>query len=268
MKKDKYILFENKLDAQQFINEIDKFIKQHWADPIVQPFNGKAIVPWNNEYLEKAKFLLKGKKVLSPEQAEQSGWYFGYHQGYFAKASTKLEDAMFAREALDMFDNYPNFPAYRATFYGLLVSLFGVKEALRYACDRINDESKQWWTIKFKEIENDQLLKLFIDLHNADKHKLELKHLRPRMELYKFISKDFKPDISSGEGVFSIADRGTKYERRVFFPGAEANFYCYLDVNPLTHKGNDMSILKLKEQIDLVTAYYQDLIWEAKSKFC
>ncbi|TCB47050.1 hypothetical protein E0H80_16425 [Acinetobacter sp. ANC 4779] len=279
MKKDRYILFQNKTEAEDFIRELDQILIEHWGDAIVHPFNGKAIVPWNDEHLKKVSYLLHGKKKISPEQATEQGWYFGYHQGFFAKATTKLEDATFAREALDKFDTYPNYPAYRATFYGVLVSLFGVKEALWEATKRINDEAlkngtdsintkaNEWWSNKFEEISKDQLLNLFIELHNQDKHNLKIKHLRPQMRLYGYKGDGPAPDIISGEGVFSIVNRGTKDERRIFYSGAITEFFCYLDISPLIHKGEDVSKLSLKQQMDLVIEYYRDLIWEAKSTF-
>ena len=166
-----------------------------------------------------------------------------------------------------MFDHYPNFPAYRATFYGVLVSIFGIKEALRYACEKYSPDALEWWYLKYKEIEKDQLLKLFIDLHNEDKHKLYLKFLRPTMNLYSFKSNTDVPDIISGEGVFSIVNRGTKFERRKFFDGAEAEFSCYLNIKSIKHMGKEVGNLTLKEQIDLVLDYYRDIIWEAKVNF-
>lgn len=279
LKKDRYIIFQNKAEAEDFIRELDQILMEHWGDPIAHPFNEKVIVPWNDEYLKKASHLLRGKKKISPDQATEQGWYFGYHQGFFAKATTKLEDATFAREALDNFDNYPNYPAYRATFYGVLVSLFAVKEALWEATKRINEEAiksgidsintkaNEWWGSKFQEIDNDQLLKLFIDLHNQDKHNLKIKHLRPNMKLYGYKGNGPAPDIISGEGIFSIINRGTKDERRVFYSGAVTEFFCYLDISPLIHKGQDVSKLPLKQQIDLVLDHYRSLTWEAKNLF-
>lgn len=265
MKVDRYILFATKDEAAKFIWEIDSVMAEHWADPIVHPFTGKAIVPWDDNYLKKAAHMVLGKKAISPNQAAEQGWNFGYHQGLFAKASTKLEDAMFSREALNGFDTYPNFPAYRATFYGVLASLYGVKEALRNATKRIGREAISWWNEKFKEIRADPLLKLFYDLHNSDKHDIEIKYLRPSMNLYRYVGP--APDIISGEGVFSIIDRGTKNERRVFHSGAITTFSCYLDVANLMHKGTDVSSLSVKEQADLVIAHYRDLVWEAKTSF-
>jgi hypothetical protein len=265
LKKDRYIVFPGKEQASTFIQEIDDAMGSHWADPIVHPFTGKAIVPWNDKYLAQVPHLALGKKAISPSQAEEQGWNFGYHQGPFAKASIKLEDAVFAREALDGFDSYPNYPAYRATFYGVLASLYGVKEALRKTTKAIGGEAPKWWNAKFKEIQASPLLKLFYGLHNSDKHDLEIKKLRPNMKLYSY--EGVAPDIISGEGVFSIVNRGTKDERRVFHSGAKTSFSCYLDVSKLFHEGNDVSHLPLKEQIDLVIDHYRDLVWEAKLTF-
>ena len=199
LKKDRYILLANKDEASELIQEIDEILAEHWAEPIVHPFSGKALVPWNDDYLKKAAHLMLGKKAISPAQAAEKGWNFGYHQGPFAKASTKLEDAYFAREAMNGFDDYPNYPAYRATFYGVLASLYGVKEALRKTAKAIGGNAPKWWNGRFKEIQGDPLLKLFYDLHNSDKHDLEIKHLRPNMRLYGYTGT--APDVISGEGI-------------------------------------------------------------------
>jgi hypothetical protein len=265
LKKDRYILLANKDEALGLIKEVDEILSEQWAEPIVHPFSGKALVPWNDEYLKNAAHLLRGKKVISPAQAAEQGWNFGYHQGPFAKASTKLEDANFAREAINRFDAYPNYPAYRATFYGVLASLYGVKEALKKTAKSIGGDAPRWWHAKFKEIQGDPLLKLFYDLHNSDKHDLEIKHLRPNMKFYGYTGP--APDIISGEGVFTIINRGTKNEQRVFHAGAKTDFSCYLEVDGLKHKGSDVSHLSLKEQMDLVIEHYRDLVWEAKNAF-
>jgi hypothetical protein len=265
LKTDCYILLANKDEASGLIKEIDKILSEHWAEPIVHPFSGKTLVPWNDDYLKNAVHLIHGKKVVARAQAAEQGWNLGYHQGPFAKASTKLEDADFAREAINGFDAYPNYPAYRAAFYGVLASLYGVKEALRKTAIAISGEAPKWWKAKFKEIEGDSLLKLFYDLHNSDKHDLQIKHLRPNMKLLSYTGPE--PDISSGEGVFSIINRGTKNERRIFHAGAKTVFSCYLDVAGLKHKGSDVSHLSLKEQIDLVVEHYRDLVYEAKNTF-
>ena len=265
LKKDRYILFPSKAEANDFIREIDSIMTSHWGDPIVNPYTGMAIVPWNDEHLKRASHLALGRKAFSPIQASEKGWNFGYHQGAFAKASTKLEDALFSREALDAFDTYPNFPAYRATFYGILASLYGVKEALRQTTKALNGGAIQWWNSKFKEIQSDQLLKLFYDLHNSDKHDLQIKYLRPDLNLYSYSGP--APDIVSGEGVFSVINHGTKEERRIFYKGGKMSFSCRLDVSPLIHKGRDVSMISLKEQTDSVISHYRDLVWEGKASF-
>lgn len=265
MKMDHYILLSDKDKAIELIQEIDEILGEHWADPIVHPFSGKALVPWNHDYLKNATHLINGFEHISPSQAAEQGWNFGYHQGPFAKASTKLEDAEFAREALNAFDAYPNYPAYRATFYGVLASLYGVKEALRNTTKALGETAPDWWEDKFREILGDPLLKLFYDLHNSDKHDLEIKYLRPNMRFYGYSGP--APDVISAEGVFTVINSGTKNERRIFYSGAKTEFSCYLDIAGLMHRGEDVSHHSLKEQTDLVLEYYRYLIWEAKGRF-
>lgn len=265
MKKDRYVIFQNEKDASEFILEIDHALGEHWDNANIHSFNKKAIVAWNDEYLRKAEHLLTGKKTITRNQAEEQGWNFGYHKGAFAKASTKLEDAMFARDSLDMFDRYPNFPAYRAIFFGIISALYGVKEGLRYACEAIGGEAPKWWSHKFKEIQGDPLLKIFYDLHNSDKHDLQIKYLQPNMRLYSYSGPP--PHVFSGEGVFSIINPGTKDERRVFHDGAVAEFECFLAIDNLKHKNDIVNHLPLKQQIDLVIQHYKELVWEARNQF-
>lgn len=87
------------------------------------------------------------------------------------------------------------------------------------------------------------------------------------MNFYGYKGSGPAPDIISGEGIFSIVNRGTKDERRIFYSGAVTEFSCYLDISSLIHKGQDISKLPLKQQTDLVLDHYRNLIWKAKSIF-
>lgn len=265
MKTDFYLVFPDIDSANAFIGVVDERIGEHWAEAKINRFDGKALVAWNEQYLSKVNSLINGIERLSYTEADESGWNLGFHKGKFAKSKTKLEDAIFARESLDMFDHYPNFPAYRAVFFGILSSLYGVKEGLKKVCKKIGEDATLWWEKKFEEIKNDDLLYLFYDTHNADKHGLEVGFLTPNMELYKYGTT--MPEIISGEGAFNVINRGTSKERRVFHTGITADFSCYHRTKNLFHKGDDVSELPLKEQIDLVISHYQELVWEAKGKF-
>lgn len=258
-------MFLNESEANAFIQLLDDARGEHWADPAVNLFDGRAIVPWNDEYLKDQEKMLKGLETISRLEAEEQGWPLGYFKGPFAKARTKLEDAMFARDSLDVFDNYPNFPAYRAIFYGTLAALYGVKEALRWACKKLGAEPSAWWDVKHKELEGDPFLFAFYNLHNADKHALEAGPLQPKVKCFGYQGP--KPDVISGEGVFSIIHKGTQNERRAFHSGVDAQFECYLNLGQLLHHGQDVSNLPLKNQIDLVLEHYKKLVWEARTRF-
>lgn len=268
MKINRYILLDNQLEAHTLINQIDHAREsEHWAEPIINPFDGRALVPWNDEYLIQQVHFIDGKDTLTFDEAQDQGWSFGYFKGRFSKARVKLEEAQHIRVSLDGFDCNPNYPAYRALFFGLLSSLYGVKEALQKSCKKIKNTALLWWEEKFIEIKNDPLLWLFYDLNNADKHSLSSPLLRPRMKLYSY--KDAVPPglIISGEGVFVAVGKDTARERRVFFDGVNAAFEVYLDVPVLYHKGQNVSGESLKVQLDMAISYYEDLIFEARKTF-
>jgi hypothetical protein len=268
MKINRYILVDNECEGKALIDRIDQARgSDHWAEPITNPFDGRTLVPWNDEYLIKQVNLIDGMKTITFDEAQDQGWYFGYFGGRFAKARVKLEEAQHIRVSLDGFDCNPNYPAYRALFFGLLSSLYGVKEALRQSSKKIRNEAPAWWDAKFREIKADPLLCFFYDLNNSDKHSISSPFLRPHMKLYGY--KGIAPPglIISGEGVFVAVDKGTARERRVFFNGVNAAFEVYLDVPVLIHKGQDVSGAGLKAQLDMAISYYEDLVFEARNTF-
>ena len=224
-------------------------------------------MPWNDEYLVNEVALIDGMQTLTLDEAQDEGWAFGYFAGKFSKARIKLEEAQHIRVSLDAFDRKPNYPAYRALFFGLLSSLYAVKEALRRASEKIGKDGLEWWEKKFEEIKADPLLWLFYDLNNSDKHSISSPLLRPRMNLYGYKGAAPPGLIISGEGVFQAVDRGTARERRIFFEGADAAFEVYLDIPELTHKGQNVSSIGLKSQLDLAIAHYEQLVFEARRNF-
>jgi hypothetical protein len=268
MKIHRYILFNSADEARALVYRLDQARGgDHWADPNVNPFDGRALVPWNDEYLADFSDLISGAQTLSFDEAQDEGWAFGYFSGRFAKARVKLEEAQHIRVTLDAFDRKPNYPAYRALLFGLLSSLYGVKEALRQSCKKTDNAALAWWDAKFHEIRADPLLRLFYDLNNADKHSISSPLLRPRMNLYGYGGAAPPGLIISGEGIFVAVNQGTAREKRVFFDGADATFEVYLDVAGLSHKGKDVSDIGLKGQLDLAIAHYEDLVFEARRAF-
>lgn len=152
MRKDSYIVFEDPVEAQKFVDALNRLIGEHWDDPIKHPFDNRTVVSWNDEYLAKASSMLDGRTTCSRFETIREGWALGYHRGAFSKASAKLEDAISGREALELFKNYPNFPAFRPVFYGILTALYGVKEGLRGATAHLGNEAEAWWETEFTEI--------------------------------------------------------------------------------------------------------------------
>lgn len=268
MKIHRYLVLPNESDARALVERLDQARgSDHWAEPNVNPFDGRAIVPWNDEYLADQAELVDGIEALSHDQAQDQGWSFGFFTGRFAKARVKLEEAQHIRVSLDAFDRNPNYPAYRALFFGLLSSLYGVKEALRESCNKIGGGASVWWEEKFEEIRMDPLLWLFYNLNNSDKHSISSPLLRPRMNLYGYRGPAPPGLITSGEGIFVAMKQGTARERRVFFEDADATFEVYLDVPALIHKGQEVCKIGLKAQLDLAITYYEELVFEARHTF-
>ncbi len=268
MKIHRYILLPSENEARSLIERIDLARgSDHWAEPNVNPFDGRALVPWNDGYLAEQSALIEGLETITFDEAQVQGWAFGYFAGRFAKARVKLEEAQHIRVTLDTFDHKPNYAAYRALFFGLLSSLYGVKEALRQSCKMLGKDTSTWWDAKFEEIRADPLLRLFYDLNNSDKHSISSPLLRPRMKLYGYKGLAPQDLVISGEGAFIAVDKGTARERRVFFDGADATFEFYLDVSSLTHKGQDVSGAGLKVLLDMAIVHYEDLVFEARRTF-
>lgn len=268
MKIHRYILFKNEHHARHLIDKVDQARgSDHWAEPNINPFDGRALVPWNNDYLAGQAYLIDGLATISFDEAQDQGWAFGYFTGRFSKARVKLEEAQHIRLTLDAFDHNPNYPAYRALFFGLLSSLYGTKEALRESCKRIGKGALPWWDSKFEEIKADTLLWLLYELNNSDKHSISSPFLRPCMNLKGYKGAVPPGLIMSGEGVFVAVDKGTARERRIFFDGADAAFEVYLDIATLSHKGKDISGTPLKSLLDMAICHYEDLVFEARSIF-
>ncbi|NDP62960.1 hypothetical protein [Polaromonas sp.] len=268
MKIHRYILFRDESEGRALIDQIDQARgSDHWADPNINPFDGRSLVPWNDEYLADHLKLVDGMDSVTFDEAQDQGWSFGYFTGRFAKARIKLEEVQHIRVTLDAFDRNPNFAAYRALFFGLLSSLYGVKEALRQSSNKLGNEARSWWDAKFEEIKADPLLWLLYDLNNSDKHSISSPFLRPRMNLYVYKGPAPPGLIMSGEGVFVAVDKDTARERRVFFEGADAGFEVYLDVPVLSHKGQDVSRAGLKSQLDMAIFHYENLVFEARRTF-
>lgn len=259
MKIDAYIVFDDNIRAEEFLGILNKRLGEIWAHPNIHPFDGRAIVPWSYSYLVSHAQMLEAKPILSRYEVINEGWNLGYHKGHHAKAIAKLEDALAGRDALNFFDNYPNFPAYRSIFYGILTSLYGVKEALRYSSSKIGGEAKAWWDAKFKIIKSDSRLSFFYNLHDKDKHSLDEDSLHPRVSFFGYTGS--APDIISGEGVFSLISQGTKDERRIFTPGAKASLSVYLV------KEEGISEVLAKHELDIIIEFYKELVWEARQKF-
>jgi len=265
MKKDFYVEFDVVEDAIEALYEINKRLGGKWDEPRWHPFEGSAIIAWNLSHLAECEDLLDGRKRMTLQDATKRGYAMGYHKGKFHQASQKLEDAGFVLDAMKTAVETPNLPAFRALFYGFQAAIYGTINALRGGCNKLGGDAKKWWAAKNKTLKAEAFLQtLHID-YNSDKHGSYTGLLSARVKLFGY--KGPAPDIISGEGAFSIIERGTPRERRVFHSGASCEFEPYLQIEKIELDGTDLGALPLTDQLEFVLWYFQDMLFEAKSKF-
>ena len=118
MKIHRYILLRHKSEGCALIERIDQARgSDHWAEPNINPFDGRALVPWNDEYLADQLNLIDGMDSVTFDEAQDQGWSFGYFTGRFAKARIKLEEAQHIRITLDRFYYHTSRNCCRASPY-------------------------------------------------------------------------------------------------------------------------------------------------------
>lgn len=265
MKMDFYVEFESIENAKKTIKEINERLGETWAEPKRHPFKESAIFGWNLSYLTTCEDLLNGLHRLTEKEAAKRGYAMGYHQGRFHQAAQKLEDAAFILDAMKSAVGTPNLPAFRSLFYGFQAAIYGTVNALRGSCQELGGYAGQWWKTKNKTLKAEDFIQTLIVDYNTDKHGSYTGLLSARIRFFGYMGPT--PDIISGEGVFSIIQRGTSRERRIFHSGASCEFEPYLRLNEMKLAGNDLNGLPLTDQLEWVLWYFQDLLYEAKSLF-
>jgi len=265
MKKDFYVEFDLVEDAIKLLDEINERLGERWDEPRRHPFEKSAIIAWNLSYLANCEELLDGLNKLTLQDATKRGYAMGYHKGKFHQASQKLEDAAFVLDAMKTVTATPNLPAFRSLFYGFQAAIYGTINALRGSCQKVGGDACKWWKTKNKTLKDEAFLQSLLIDYNTDKHGSYTGLLTARVKLFEY--KGPAPDIISGEGAFSIQNRGTPRERRTFHSGTSCEFEPYLQLDRIELDGTDLKGLPLTDQLEFVLWYFQDMLYEAKANF-
>ena len=265
MNIDRYLIFESEKSAVQFLDQLHREMrhKEVWAEVNVHPFEKHAVVPWSDDYLTQYSHLIKDVAQISQEQAEQQGFLFGRLKGPFAHARAKLEEAQLLQEALAEASPLPNFPVYRALFFGFLSATYALKEALRKSCKRLGSDAEVWFESQFKQLKDDPLVWAFFQLNNQNKHEpdsLPLRSMLLRMGASHIYGGP--PGVQvfmSSEGIIGIVHGGTSRERVVSLAGvADVSWEVVIDMPEFGISGPSTPMT------EHVLGFYERLVFEAR----
>lgn len=239
--------------------------REVWAEVNVHPFDRRAVIPWNDDYLARYSHLTEGIETVSQEQAEQQGFLFGRLKGPFAHARAKLEEAQLLQEALMDASNLPNFPVYRSIFFGFLSATYALKEALRKSCKRLGNEADTWFEDQFSRLKSDPVVWAFFKLNNANKHEPDELPLRSYLQMRNMRVSGGPPGVQlviSNEGLIGILNAGTSQERVVSLAGV-ADVIWQVVINMPIH-GISGPATPMTEH---VLKFYEQLVFEARRSF-
>lgn len=267
MNIDKYLVFASEKEARQFLDRLGAAMhyKEVWVDFNVHPFEERTLVPWSDAYLSQYGHLLKGIEQISLSQAREQGFIFGRHKGPFSQARSKLEEAQLLQEALIEASSLPNFPVYRALFFGLINATYALEEAVRNSCKRLGGKAETWFESQFLRLKDDPVIWTFYQMHN------EIKHHPDNLPLHSFLQmrssqvtgcpQDAKIVMSS-EGVIGILDEGTSREKVTSLAGVtDVDWQVIVD---MPNHGVSGPATQLAIQ---VLHFYEQLVYAARKTF-
>jgi hypothetical protein len=266
MRKDFYVEVPTLEAADTILNEIEQRMGEKWEHPNQNPFSSRTIFSWNTEHLSGCEDLIDGLPRLTLDEAMKKDYGIGFHQGKFSQASRKLEEARFLIPAIINARESINFSATRALFYAFQSSIYSTREALKKSCRKIGHEARDWWENKERSIKKSEplLQRLHVD-YNREKHGEASGLLKPVLMMYEYAGP--LPDVISGEGIFTIIDRGTLRQRRVFHTGAVAKLSIELLVEKQILSGEDISNASIEQKLEMIVSYFENILWEARETF-
>ncbi len=267
MKADRYLVFAPAESAKQFLDQLHAAMqhRETWAEPNVHPFEDRAVVPWNDGYLVQYSHLLEGVEQISLDQARDQGFTFGRLKGPFAHARAKLEEAQLLQEALAGATPLPNFPVYRALFFGFLSATYALKEALRESCKRLGKEAEAWFEGQFQRLKANPVVWAFYQMNNDNKHQPDDLPLRSYLQM-RSLRVSGGPEgarvVMSNDGVIGILHEGTARERVAALAGAaDVNWQVVLEMPDRGVRG------AATPMADQVLKFYEQLVFEARKTF-
>ncbi|MDD3327226.1 MAG: hypothetical protein PHW25_09110 [Zoogloea sp.] len=267
MKADRYLAFSSAEGAKAFLEQLHAAMQHRevWAEPNVHPFEDRAVIPWNDGYLAQYRHLLQGVEHISLEEALEQGFTFGRLKGPFAHARAKLEEAQLLQEALTAATSLPNFPVYRALFFGFLSATYALKEALKESCKRLGSHPKTWFEEQFQRLKADPLVWAFYRMNNDNKHQPDDLPLRSYLQVRAFRVSGGPQGVRvvmSNEGILGIVHEGTGRERVVALAGsADVNWQVVIE---MPDYGIGGPATPLAEQ---VLRFYEILVFEARRTY-
>lgn len=267
MKTDRYLLFQDLLEALSLLEKLQeaRATASAWCEPDVHPFDGRALIRWNDTELASHLKLIDGIQQISEEEAIRQGWAFGRLKGPFSHARAKLEEAQLLHEALSNMDGLPNFPVYRALFFGFLSATYAIKEAVRASCARLGAPANAWFEEKFKEIKANPAVWGCYQLNNANKHAPDAIPLHSTIRKRSLHITGGPPGariVISKEGVLGVLYQGTSRERVVALDGiADIDWLVTLDLSTHGIAGPATDIASQ------VLDFYVMLVFEARRQF-
>lgn len=266
MRVDRYLVFPDIASALAFSAALDEAYGGAWDVPNVHPLDGRALIRWNDAHLAQYADMLLGVTQISPEEAEPEGWLFGRHRGPFAHAKAKLEEAQLLQSALRDLDKIPNFPVYRAMFFGFLGATYALKESLCKTCRALGVDATEWYEIQFGILKSDPVLGAFYKLNNRNKHESGPLPLRSYLSSLASTSVGAPPSGArlriSHEGVFVILEEGTPRERVVAVAG-----HIPADWRVMLEMSEDGVVGQATELSEHVIGFYQQFVFDARRKF-
>lgn len=269
MRSDRYLYFSPAANASSFLDLLHKAMQHQdiWAEPNTHPFEDKALVPWNDDYLAKYNYLIESVEQISPEQARSEGFIFGRIKGPFAHARAKLEEAQLLQEALTSTTPLPNFSVYRALFFGFLSSTYALKEALRKSCKRLGSKAESWFEEQFQRLKANSLVWAFYQMNNDNKHGPDDLPLRSYLRQLEPLQITGGPTgkvrvVMSNEGIFGVQNEGTDRERVVNLVGSMNGIWEVMIEMP------EHNIVGSATQLSKeVLRFYEILVFDARKIF-
>lgn len=186
----------------------------------------------------------------------------------FERATSKLDDA---RTIIGNMKTARDAQAFRSAFNSFLSAARAVTYALQKEGKPLEGFS-DWYNRKQEEMKGDELLRFIHQARTQDfhegKHRLHfgthIQHLSIGAEPPPSKNAAF---VIGADGPFWIVDEGTSRERKIPFKAASYTVRVTCDCPPSMHLGKKLDTDDPVTICELATAYFENLVYEAKTKF-